>query len=65
MVAEGGRIDFMCLRPPYPATGSATELCVCMAARLTDFLIYYSVVDPEFPRGAPTYDLAKFSQKTA
>ena len=24
MAAEGGRIDFMLLTPPYPATGSAT-----------------------------------------
>ena len=26
MAAEGGRIDFMFLAPPYPAAGSATAL---------------------------------------
>ena len=26
MAAEGGRIDFMFLAPPYPAAGSATEI---------------------------------------
>ena len=28
MAAEGGRIDFMFLTPPYPAAGSATELII-------------------------------------
>ena len=34
MAAKGGRIDFMFLGPPYPATGSATVFCLVLSTEI-------------------------------